>query len=239
MAIFFSLMTLSEEMDLHLREIDKLSRRYETALYSDEKEEIGKAIDLHLKEVLKHKDKLLKKMDREIRKVDKRAARLEKKITGAERKKGDASEIRKELTQAIEDIDVLKSAAVEHIPQSLLSLAFTDGSLQTGGEYFSIDLRNFVGDLYFVGAPRRRRYDRIRIVSADLYVNGEHCNNFDIIYNGKSYMPYALEGLRIKEGEVFSLRIYESFSEGTRLRFVMDTENFGPLSFEKTLKTAR
>jgi hypothetical protein len=241
MAFLFSLITLSEEMDTHLREIEKLSRRYEVVLYPDERDEIEKAIDLHLKEVLKHKDKVLKKMDREIRKVEKRAAKLEKKIAGAERRKRDAGGLRKELTRAIEGIDVLKSDAVEHIPQSLLSLAFIDGSLQTGGEYFSIDMRNFIGDLYFVGAPRRRRYDRIKIRSAELYTNGERCNNFDVICGGKSYDPYAIEGLnlRVKKGDIATLRVYTAFSEGMKLRLVMDTENFGPLSFEKSLKTAR
>jgi len=239
-AIFFSLMTHSEEMDMHLREIDRLSRRYESLSSPDDRDEIGKAINQHLREVLKHKDRVLKKVDKEIRKVEKRAVRLEKKAARAEKKGKDASAIRKELARSLEEIDALKSEAAERIPRSLLSMAFVESSLQTGEEYFSVDLRNFVGDLYLVGDPRRRRYDRIKIRSAELYTNGERCSNFDVLCNGQSYNSHAIKGLdlRLKKGDTAVLRVYAAFSEGMNLRFVIDTENFGPLSFEKTFKTA-
>lgn len=235
MAFYFSLLSISEEMDFHLREIDKLYRKYNSALYTDEKKEIEKVINTHLDEILKHKDKVLKKVDKEIRKMEKKATRLEKKIVKAERKNRDERELRKKLRYAVEEIDVLKNEAVEHIPESLLSLAFIKDSLQAGGDYFTVDMKNFIGDLYFVRGPKRRKYDRMKINTAELYVNGELCKNFDIIYKGKAYMPYALEGLKIKKNSVFSLRVYEKFFEGIRLRFVIDTENFGVLSFETAL----
>ncbi len=238
MALYFSLLTLSEEMDSHLKEIDKLYRMYNSALYHDEKREIENAINAHLDEILKHKDKVLKKVDREIKKMKKKVARLEKSVAKAERKNRDSNELRKKLRYAVEEIDVLKNEAVEHLPESLLFLAIIKDSLQRGGDYFAVDMKNFIGDLYLFKEPKRRKYDRIKINAAELYVNGEICKNFDIIYKGKAYMPNALEGLRIKKNSVFSLRIYEKFFEGIRLKFVIDTENFGALSFETALNSS-
>ncbi len=238
MALYFSLLSLSEEMDSHLREIDKLYRKYNSALYPDEKKEIEKAINAHLDEILKHKDKVLKKVDKEINKRKKKVAHLEKSVAKAERKNRDSNELRKKLRYAVEEIDVLKNEAVEHLPESLLSLATIKDSLQRGGDYFTVDIKNFICEFYLFKGPKRRKYDRVKINAAELYVNGELCKNFDIIYKGKAYMPGALEGLRIKKNSVFSLRVYEKFFEGIRLKFVIDTENFGALSFETVLNSS-
>jgi len=239
MAFYFSLLSLSEEIDLHIREIDKLYRRYNSAIYDDERKEIEKAINEHLDSVLKHKDKVLKKVDKEIRKQEKKIVQLERKVARAERKNKGSEELRKELRYALEEIDVIKAEAEEHIPESLLSLAFIDDSLQAGGDYFTIDMKNFFADLFFLKGAKRRRYDRVKVNRAELYVNGELCNNFDIIYRGKVYAPNRLEGLRIKEKEIFSLRIYDKFFDGIKVRFVIETERLGVFSFEKELNRNR
>jgi hypothetical protein len=258
MAFYFSLLSLSEELDLHIREIDKLYRRYNSAIYEDERKAIEKAINEHIDSVLKRKDRVLKLVDKELRKQEKKIVQLEKKVTKAERKNNGSEELRKELGYALEEIDVIKAEAAEHIPESLLSLAFIDDSLQADGDYFTIDLKNFLADLFFlegvkrgrydrlrdtsgvagiavIPLSKRRRYDRLKVNGAELYVNGRLCNNFDIIYRGKAYAPNRLEGLRIKEKEIISLRIYEKFFDGVKLRFVIETERLGVLSFEKEL----
>jgi len=51
-------------------------------------------------------------------------------------------------------------------------------------------------------------------------------------------MPYALEGLVVKKGETFTLRVYDKFREGTKMSFVIDTKEFRVIRFEKVLKTS-
>jgi len=133
---------------------------------------------------------------------------------------------------------MVKDEAADHLPESLMSMAFIDESLQTGGDYFSIDFKNFFTDLYFGKEPKRKKYDQVEIVSTEFYIGKESCNNFDIIYRGKAYMPYALEGLVVKKGETFTLRVYDKFREGTKMSFVIDTKEFRVIRFEKVLKTS-
>jgi len=39
---------------------------------------------------------------------------------------------------------MVKDEAADHLPESLMSMAFIDESLQTGGDYFSIDFKIFL-----------------------------------------------------------------------------------------------
>jgi hypothetical protein len=236
MALYFPLLSLSERIDVELREVEKLRRESEQALYAEDKAEIERSIVEHFNELLECKDKVLRLVAKERDKFEKKAERLEKKITRTE-KKDKAERLRKALGYLQEQIEMIKGEVVDHLPSSLMSMAFIDESLQTGGDYFSIDFKNFFADFYFKSEPRRKRYDQVEIVSTEFCMGEESCDNFDIIYKGKAYMPYALEGLVIEKGETFTLRVYSRFMEGTRMSFVIDTKEFGVIRFEKVLKT--
>jgi hypothetical protein len=236
MALYFPLLSLSERIDVELREVEKLRRESEQALYAEDKAEIERSIGEHFNELLECKDKVLRLVAKERGKFEKKAERIERKIARAG--KGEKAErLRKELGYLQEQIEMIKGEVVDHLPESLMSMAFIDESLQTGGDYFSIDFKNFFADFYFKGEPERRRYDQVEVVSTEFCIGEESCNNFDMIYRGKAYMPYALEGLVIKKGETFTLRVYDKFREGTKMSFVIDTKEFGVIRFEKVLKT--
>ena len=236
MALYFPLLSLSERIDAGLREIEKLRRESEQTLYAEDKAEIERSIGEHFNELLECKDKVLRLVAKERRKFEKKAERLERKIARTE-KKDKAERLRKELDYLLEQIEMIKEETVDHLPPPLMSMAFIDESLQTGGDYFSIDFKNFFANFYFKSGPKGERHDRVEIVSIEFYIGEGSCNNFDIIYREKAYMPYALEGLVIKKGETFTLRVYDKFREGAKMSFVIDTKEFGVIRFEKVLKT--
>jgi len=67
---------------------------------------------------------------------------MERKIARAG-KSEKAEQLKKNLNYLLEQAEMVKDEAADHLPESLMSMAFIDESLQTGGDYFSIDFKNF------------------------------------------------------------------------------------------------
>jgi len=72
MALYFPLLSLSERIDVELREIEKLRRESEQMIYEEEKREAERGIEEHLRELLVCKDKVLRLVTRERRKFEKK-----------------------------------------------------------------------------------------------------------------------------------------------------------------------
>ena len=173
--------------------------------------------------------------------MKKREKRILKKIEKAEgveleKFKEELAESVRKTKYTTEEKELLKREIVAHIPDKFFEHAFSERGLKRDENSFELSIKNIFVDFTFSKQDNKDE-DLRKATAYDLILslNDEVVKDFEIVFKGKVYNKF--EGLSIKKGEIFAVKVYRKFEDGMRADLAVNTFEYGIIKFGKVLKS--